>query len=331
VKVDRSGNLPLYFRQSKGTANSFTNLIRIGDHGQTNGSDIFAVFGDARVDGTLTAANMYCSSVIYTDEIRNRSGQDLTITAGEASGYLTQGTYNDENIRLAAESGVIVYSSTDNLTSGLNNSTTLIDSSGNMSINDGQIRIAGGDVSFAAAHGRGVRFWENNDYKIYMSGYSQSNIGGRLNSTSDYMMYFQMTGGTNRGFAFKNGNTVKAEIEGNGNIRTVADVIAYHTSDKMFKDNLTLINSPLEKINKIGGYTFEWNDKQESYDKGTQDVGVVAQEIEEVLPEVVTTRDNGSKAVKYEKIVPLLIEGIKEQQKQIDELKAIVNKLQNER
>ena len=51
------------------------------------------------------------------------------------------------------------------------------------------------------------------------------------------------------------------------------------------------------------------------------DVGVIAQEIEEVLPEVVTTRDNGYKAVKYEKIVPLLIEAIKEQQEQIEELK----------
>jgi hypothetical protein len=51
------------------------------------------------------------------------------------------------------------------------------------------------------------------------------------------------------------------------------------------------------------------------------DVGVIAQEIEKVLPEVVTTRDNGYKAVKYEKIVPLLIEAIKEQQEQIDELR----------
>ena len=51
------------------------------------------------------------------------------------------------------------------------------------------------------------------------------------------------------------------------------------------------------------------------------DVGVIAQEIEEVLPEVVQTRDNGYKAVKYEKIVPLLIEAIKELKQEIEELK----------
>ena len=66
---------------------------------------------------------------------------------------------------------------------------------------------------------------------------------------------------------------------------------------------------------KISGVEFDWKkltEKEKAF-KG-HDVGVVAQEIEEVLPEVVQTRDNGYKAVKYEKLVPLLIEAIKEQQ-----------------
>ena len=54
---------------------------------------------------------------------------------------------------------------------------------------------------------------------------------------------------------------------------------------------------------------------------------MIAQEVEEVLPEVTTTRDNGYKAVRYEKIVPLLIECIKDQQSQIDELKVCLSKL----
>ena len=57
AKVDRSGNLPLYVRQSKGTANSFSNIARFGDHGQTNGSDMFAVFGGARVTGTISTGS----------------------------------------------------------------------------------------------------------------------------------------------------------------------------------------------------------------------------------------------------------------------------------
>ena len=101
------------------------------------------------------------------------------------------------------------------------------------------------------------------------------------------------------------------------------DVVAFSSSDKRFKDNITPINNPIEKIKKIGGYEFDWNEKS-SYEG--HDVGVIAQEIEKVLPEIVTTRNNGYKAVKYDKIVALLIEGIKDQQLQIDELKSQLNK-----
>jgi hypothetical protein len=52
------------------------------------------------------------------------------------------------------------------------------------------------------------------------------------------------------------------------------------------------------------------------------DVGVIAQEIEEVLPEIVTTRESGYKAVKYEKIVPLLIEAVKELKAEVDSLRS---------
>ena len=91
------------------------------------------------------------------------------------------------------------------------------------------------------------------------------------------------------------------------------------------KDNLTPIANATEKISKLSGYEFDWNDKQKDFEG--HDVGVVAQEVEEVLPEVVTTRKDGYKAVKYEKIVALLIEGMKEQQAEIDKLKEEVRKL----
>ena len=61
--------------------------------------------------------------------------------------------------------------------------------------------------------------------------------------------------------------------------------------------------------------------KKEVHSHEGQDVGVIAQEIEEVLPEIVATRDNGYKAVYYEKLVPLLIEAVKELKAEVDELK----------
>ena len=111
-----------------------------------------------------------------------------------------------------------------------------------------------------------------------------------------------------------------------GQAKFINDVVAFATSDKRLKENVKPLDSALDKINKINGVEFDWIDGKDKHGNSVHsneghDIGVIAQEIEEVLPEVVTTRDNGYKAVKYEKIVPLLIQAIKEQQKQIEELK----------
>ena len=104
-----------------------------------------------------------------------------------------------------------------------------------------------------------------------------------------------------------------------GSITATGDITAYYSSDERLKDNVTVIGSAIDKINQIGGYEFDWNNSSEH---SGHDVGVIAQEIEKVLPEVVATRNNGYKAVRYEKIVALLIQAVKEQQLQIDELKS---------
>ena len=91
---------------------------------------------------------------------------------------------------------------------------------------------------------------------------------------------------------------------------------------------MTPIPDALNKTLSLTGYEFDWNDKQTTYTG--HDVGVVAQEVEKVLPEIVETRADESKAVKYEKIIPLLIESIKEQQSQIDTLKAEIDRLKQQ-
>ena len=109
-----------------------------------------------------------------------------------------------------------------------------------------------------------------------------------------------------------------------GALNVGGDVIAFASSDERYKDNLQAIKNPIDKVKNLTGYTFTWNDKHEQFN-GNNDIGVVAQEVEKVLPEIVDTRDKGYKAVKYEKMVALLIEAVKDQQKQIDELKYILH------
>tara|TARA_R110000782_G_scaffold63135_1_gene129541 strand:+ start:1879 stop:3468 length:1590 start_codon:yes stop_codon:yes gene_type:complete len=108
-----------------------------------------------------------------------------------------------------------------------------------------------------------------------------------------------------------------------GEIRATADIIAYHSSDKRLKENIEVIPDAVNKVKQIKGVSFDWKENiSDVTSKTGHDIGVLAQDIEAVLPELVTTRDSGYKAVSYEKIVALLIEAIKEQQLQIDELKS---------
>ena len=103
------------------------------------------------------------------------------------------------------------------------------------------------------------------------------------------------------------------------------DIIAFATSDERLKDNKSVIENSLDKVGKLKGYEFDWNDKQDVFEG--HDVGVIAQEVEKVLPEVVQTRENGYKAVKYDKLVPLLINAINELKAEIEELKDINSKV----
>ena len=113
-----------------------------------------------------------------------------------------------------------------------------------------------------------------------------------------------------------------------GRIDASGDVVAYSTSDIRFKENIVPIEHALDKIFKISGNTYDWKaDMKEFHGFEGNDVGVIAQEIEAVLPQLVTTRETGYKAVKYDKSVALLIEGIKEQQQQIGNLTIEIEKL----
>jgi hypothetical protein len=97
-----------------------------------------------------------------------------------------------------------------------------------------------------------------------------------------------------------------------GAIRATGDVTAFHSSDERLKANKKIIENATDKIEQIGGYEFDWVPKEGVHINEGHDIGVIAQEVEKVIPEVVVTRDNGYKAVKYEKLVPLLIEAVKE-------------------
>jgi trimeric autotransporter adhesin len=92
-------------------------------------------------------------------------------------------------------------------------------------------------------------------------------------------------------------------------------------SDIRMKKNIVTLDSPLETIEKLRGVKFEWKDGIMPERKNRSDIGFIAQEVEKVIPEIVWTDSKGYKALEYGNITALLVEGMKEQQRQIDELK----------
>jgi hypothetical protein len=89
------------------------------------------------------------------------------------------------------------------------------------------------------------------------------------------------------------------------------------TSDISLKDNIQTIANPLDKIIKLNGVTFNWKENKKP------SIGVIAQEVEKVFPSLVKTAEN--KSVNYNGLVGVLIEAVKEQQKQIEELNTSQN------
>ena len=113
-----------------------------------------------------------------------------------------------------------------------------------------------------------------------------------------------------------------------GEIRATNEVTAYYSSDARLKENVTVLPDALAKVLALRGVEFDWTQDtidarggEDGFFVRKHDVGVIAQEVEAVLPEVVADREDGTKAVKYEKMIPLLIEAIKELKAELDEVK----------
>jgi hypothetical protein len=98
----------------------------------------------------------------------------------------------------------------------------------------------------------------------------------------------------------------------------------FYTSDKSLKENIKPLTGSLDKITALEGVSFNWKES------GKKSLGLIAQDVEKVFPELVSTNASTSlKSVEYGNLVAPLIEAVKEQQKQIDELKRQVQELQN--
>ena len=111
----------------------------------------------------------------------------------------------------------------------------------------------------------------------------------------------------------------------NGSLGATGDIVSNISSDERLKQDIKLIDNPLQKLEKISGYNFRFNQLAQDHLKGTFKNGVIAQQLKQILPQAVIQRQDGYLAVDYNQIIPLLIQCIKQQGKQLKQLRMTKN------
>jgi len=231
------------------------------------------------------------------------------------NGAIAFGTNDSERMRLDASGNLLVGTTN---TDPIGNSVAgmRIGSTGFFNIN-----------AASAASGFFGRSGSDGDIvKLYKSGSIVGSIGNSttnllINSTSGSGLFFgsgtiaPMASGSLTGNSIDIGTSSYSYKDGYFG-GTVNAANFNTTSDATLKTNVETLTGSLDAVKSLRGVSFDW------IENGNSEVGVIAQEVEAVLPDVVSTNDQGIKSVKYGNMVALLIEAMKEQQAQIDELKA---------
>ena len=114
-----------------------------------------------------------------------------------------------------------------------------------------------------------------------------------------------------------------------GEIRATDNITGYYSSDSRLKENIQNIDGALEKVAMLKGVTFDWCENyikerggEDGYFIKKHDTGLIEQDVQEVLPEIVRKKKDGYLGVQYDKMVGLLVEAIKELRTEVNELKS---------
>jgi hypothetical protein len=145
---------------------------------------------------------------------------------------------------------------------------------------------------------------KNGDIRIYM----RSNNGKDLNLKSYDIYLGNETASKKSSVAMFFVNSIKSR----------GDVAYSSLSDERLKDNIKPLENCLEKILSLDAIGFEWNDKQNTY--SGKDIGLIAQQVESIAPEIVKKDHNGYKKIKYEKTIPLALGSIQENNNRIKKI-----------
>jgi hypothetical protein len=138
-------------------------------------------------------------------------------------------------------------------------------------------------------------------------------------TTTNATRYITLTSATTGAISSANVSTSKLFFNPSTGLLTSTDYNS--SSDKRLKKNIKTIDNALTTVTSLRGVTFEWKEG------GSKSIGLIAQEVKEIVPDIVSSDDTGYLGIKYTNIIGLLVEAIKEQQVQINTLKKQIEKL----
>jgi len=298
-----------------------------------------AVAGKDNTDEiTEGATNLYFTNARARSALSASTGISYNSTTGAISCTITQ--YADSNARAAVSaSGSLSYNSTTGVFSYTTPSTSGISEGSNLYYTDARARAAisgTAPVSYNSSTGAISMAAATSTTNGYMTSTDKSKLDGIASGAT-------ANTGTVTSIATSNGisggtitTTGTLSLSGSytgtwavtGGITATGEVTAYF-SDKNLKKDIVEITDPIAKVMSLRGVTFRPNETALALgitDK--EEVGVIAQEVEAVLPQLVTpSAFAGYKTVKYDKLTALLLEAVKAQQLQIDALRAEIAKL----
>jgi hypothetical protein len=287
------GTEPIYVRQYTGTFSSITRTATLLDG---SGNTSFPGTVSATFSGNLTGN----ASTATTATTTTGNAGSVTYLPGrtDPTAYpILWGAAYTNTI------GTIAYSCA---------AVTIQSSTG--TINATAVNLSGTITSL------GNQFINNSSPTIYLQ--DTDNRSSMIHCNSNVFYVLRGNGNNSTTWATFNGYwPMELNLENNnasfgGSITAVSDITAY--SDARVKSNITTIEKALDKVLQLRGVSYQRIDMES--DK--THIGVIAQEIQKILPEVVSENDKGHLSVAYGNIVGILIEAIKEQQLQIEELKA---------
>jgi hypothetical protein len=350
-RIESKGETPASNKIEIWNGTAWNRVLTVADEGTGNGLDADTVDGiqasqflRSDIDSTHST-NLTVTGHLRTEEIRcDGALNHLVINAGESYLYATGQTA--EFLYVNAEQGLQINSSPNNWGSGwAGRVTTEITSSG-ITWNGNTVWHAGNDGASSGLDADLLDGQQGSYYqkKTVIQDAAPSGTAGDLWWESDtatlYVYYGNAWIDTAPGIATSDNLQINSLGVGTaasgttGEIRATNDVTAYY-SDARLKDFEGTIDNAVDKVMSLNGYYFRENDRARElgYSNPDRQVGVSAQEVEAVLPEVVTEApiDPEYKTVKYEKMVPLLIEAIKEQQAMITQLQNEINLLKGDK